>query len=69
MPAQGPGWYRLPSRHPAGAYVPTAFEAFAPQQMRALLGENSRSLQQTDRVRGEEAIEMLALSGWLDGWK
>ena len=42
---------------------------FAPQQMRALFGESSHSLQVAARVRVDEAIKMLAQSGWLDGWE
>ena len=42
---------------------------FAPQQMRALFGESSNTLQETARVRVDEAIKMLAQSGWLDGWE
>ena len=42
---------------------------FAPQQMRALFGESSQSLNRSARVRVEEAIKMLAQSGWLDGWE
>ena len=42
---------------------------FAPQQMRALFGASSHSLQETARVRVDEAIKMLAQSGWLDGWE
>lgn len=42
---------------------------FAPQQMRALFGESSHSLQETARVRVDEAIKILAQSGWLDGWE
>jgi hypothetical protein len=38
---------------------------FAPLQMRAPFGESSRSLQETARVRVDEAIKMLAQSGGL----
>ena len=42
---------------------------FAPQQMRALLGESFQSLQKAAPVRVDEAIKILAQSGWLDGWQ
>jgi AcrR family transcriptional regulator len=57
----------LPRARPAAAWFISL--TFAPQQMRALFGESSHSLQVGARVRVEEAIKMLARSGWLDGWE
>ena len=57
----------LPRARPAAAWFISL--TFAPQQMRALLGESAQSLKQSSRVRVEEAIKMLSQSGWLDGWE
>ena len=57
----------LPRARPAAAWFISL--TFAPQQMRALFGESSHSLQQSARIRVEEAIKMLGQSGWLDGWE
>ncbi len=42
---------------------------FAPQQMRALLGDSNAALQASAPTRVDDAIHMLAAGGWLDGWK
>lgn len=42
---------------------------FAPQQMRALLGESSLSLNKSAAARVDEAVKMLSRSGWLDDWQ
>ena len=57
----------LPRAKPAAAWFISL--TFAPQQMRALFGESSHTLQVAARVRVDEAIKMLAQSGWLDGWE
>jgi len=57
----------LPRARPAAAWFISL--TFAPQQMRALFGESSHSLRVAARVRVDEAIKMLAQSGWLDGWE
>ena len=57
----------FPRAKPAAAWFISL--TFAPQQMRALFGESSHTLQVAARVRVDEAIKMLAQSGWLDGWE
>ena len=42
---------------------------FAPQQMRALLGESLISLHESAVARVDEAVTILSRSGWLDNWK
>ena len=42
---------------------------FAPQQMRALLGESRLSLHKSAAARVDEAVNMLSRSGWLDDWQ
>ena len=42
---------------------------FAPQQMRALLGESRLSLRKSAVARVDEAVKMLTRSGWLDNWQ
>ncbi len=42
---------------------------FAPQQMRALLGDSQSFLQASAPARVDDAIAMLAKGGWLEGWK
>lgn len=42
---------------------------FAPQQMRALLGDTHSSLRAAAPTRVDEAVSILAKSGWLDGWQ
>ena len=42
---------------------------FAPQQMRALLGDSQSSLQASATTRVDEAVNILVRSGWLDGWE
>lgn len=57
----------VPRARPAAAWFISL--TFAPQQMRALLGESSQILEESARVRVDEAIKMLAQSGWFDGWE
>ena len=42
---------------------------FAPQQMRALLGDSQSALQASAATRVDQAVSMLEKSGWLDGWQ
>lgn len=42
--------------------------ALVPTQMRALLGDDPRELAAANASHIEEAVELLAKGGWLDGW-